>query len=90
MKKHNNKDDCWIIVDGKIYGKAYDLFISHKFLLQFFYFKKDVTTYIDSHPGGDAILRNAGADSTEGFRGEQHPGTVETVISDYYIGDLAK
>jgi cytochrome b involved in lipid metabolism len=29
----------------------------------------DVTDYIDLHPGGDAILRNAGLDSSEGFHG---------------------
>ncbi|XP_051228713.1 cytochrome B5-like protein isoform X2 [Lolium perenne] len=29
----------------------------------------DVTSYVEEHPGGDAILNNAGADSTEGFFG---------------------
>ncbi|OEL38442.1 hypothetical protein BAE44_0000540 [Dichanthelium oligosanthes] len=29
----------------------------------------DVTTYVEEHPGGDAILNNAGDDSTEGFFG---------------------
>jgi hypothetical protein len=29
----------------------------------------DVTPYVEEHPGGDAILNNAGADSTEGFFG---------------------
>jgi cytochrome b involved in lipid metabolism len=27
----------------------------------------DVTKFIPDHPGGDAILRNAGKDSTAGF-----------------------
>uniref|UniRef100_A0A0D9X7H0 Cytochrome b5 heme-binding domain-containing protein n=1 Tax=Leersia perrieri TaxID=77586 RepID=A0A0D9X7H0_9ORYZ len=29
----------------------------------------DVTSYVEEHPGGDAILNNAGGDSTEGFFG---------------------
>ncbi|KAH9313704.1 hypothetical protein KI387_022331, partial [Taxus chinensis] len=29
----------------------------------------DVTSYVEEHPGGDAILAHAGDDSTEGFYG---------------------
>lgn len=29
----------------------------------------DVTPYVFEHPGGDAILNNAGGDSTKGFYG---------------------
>lgn len=29
----------------------------------------DVTEYVAIHPGGDAILRNVGADSSAGFHG---------------------
>lgn len=29
----------------------------------------DVTPFVIEHPGGDAIMRNAGADSTMGFYG---------------------
>jgi len=29
----------------------------------------DVTPYVEEHPGGDAILNNAGRDSTKGFYG---------------------
>uniref|UniRef100_A0A7N0TVS8 Cytochrome b5 heme-binding domain-containing protein n=1 Tax=Kalanchoe fedtschenkoi TaxID=63787 RepID=A0A7N0TVS8_KALFE len=29
----------------------------------------DVTSYVEEHPGGDAILTHAGDDSTEGFFG---------------------
>ncbi|AQK52190.1 hypothetical protein ZEAMMB73_Zm00001d050248 [Zea mays] len=31
----------------------------------------DVTPYVEEHPGGDAILNNAGGDSTEGFFGQK-------------------
>ncbi|KAA8497977.1 Cytochrome B5-like protein [Porphyridium purpureum] len=48
----------------------------------------DFTPYVIQHPGGDAILRNAGADSTEGFHGPQHGENVKRMIADYYIGEL--
>ncbi len=48
----------------------------------------DVTDYVDFHPGGDAILRNAGGDCTEGFYGPQHPPTTQDLLREYYIGPL--
>ena len=50
----------------------------------------DVTSYVDEHPGGDAILRNAGRDSTEGFYGPQHPSRVFQILDDFLIGSLAE
>ncbi|CAK8533930.1 unnamed protein product [Lathyrus sativus] len=48
----------------------------------------DVTSYVEEHPGGDAILAHAGDDSTEGFFGPQHATRVFDMIEDFYIGDL--
>ncbi|GAB2265607.1 hypothetical protein Dimus_000647 [Dionaea muscipula] len=48
----------------------------------------DVTSYVEEHPGGDAILVHAGDDSTEGFFGPQHASRVFDMIEDFYIGDL--
>ncbi|KAK4791525.1 hypothetical protein SAY86_031938 [Trapa natans] len=48
----------------------------------------DVTSYVEEHPGGDAILTHAGEDSTEGFYGPQHATRVFHMIEDFYIGDL--
>jgi cytochrome b involved in lipid metabolism len=48
----------------------------------------DVTSYVDEHPGGDAILSNAGGDSTEAFTGPQHPPRVMDIIDDFCIGKL--
>ncbi|KAJ9128514.1 hypothetical protein P3X46_034928 [Hevea brasiliensis] len=48
----------------------------------------DVTSYVEEHPGGDAILAHAGDDSTEGFYGPQHATRVFDMIEDFYIGDL--
>ncbi|XP_008798668.1 cytochrome B5-like protein isoform X1 [Phoenix dactylifera] len=64
---HNKRDDCWIIVKGKVY---------------------DVTPYVEEHPGGDAILNNAGGDSTEGFYGPQHATRVFDMVDEFYVGDL--
>ncbi|KAK1365339.1 Cytochrome b5 heme-binding domain-containing protein [Heracleum sosnowskyi] len=48
----------------------------------------DVTSYVEEHPGGDAILAHAGDDSTEGFYGPQHATRVFDMIEDFCIGDL--
>lgn len=50
----------------------------------------DVSEFVEGHPGGYAILNNAGGDSTVGFYGEQHPKDVVEVLRQYYIGDLEK
>eukprot|EP00958_Prasinococcus_capsulatus_P010685 scaffold1042_cov401-Prasinococcus_capsulatus_cf.AAC.12 len=67
VAKHDKRDDCWIIVDGKVY---------------------DVTDYVEEHPGGDAILNNAGADSSDAFHGPQHPSRVFDIVDDFLIGTL--
>ncbi|XP_075509002.1 cytochrome B5-like protein isoform X1 [Primulina tabacum] len=50
----------------------------------------DVTSYVEEHPGGDAILTHAGDDSTKGFYGPQHATRVFDMIEDFYVGDLKK
>jgi len=48
----------------------------------------DVTPFVEEHPGGDAILNNAGGDSTVGFFGPQHGTKVFEMLDDFLIGDL--
>lgn len=50
----------------------------------------NLTDYVALHPGGEALLRNGGRDSTEGFSGSQHPARVWDMIDEFYIGDLVK
>jgi cytochrome b involved in lipid metabolism len=69
VAKHNNRNDCWIIVDNLVY---------------------DITSYIDEHPGGDEILKNAGGDASIGVHGPQHPASMWDVLALYFIGDLKK
>lgn len=70
---HSSADDLWIILQNRETGK-----------LSVY----DITAYVEEHPGGQAILNNAGRDSTKGFYGPQHPSRVFDMIQDYYIGDL--
>ena len=70
---HSAADDLWIILKNQQSGK-----------LSVY----DITAYVEEHPGGQAILNNAGRDSTKGFYGPQHPARVFDMIEDYYIGDL--
>ena len=48
----------------------------------------DVTSYVDEHPGGDAILTEAGGDSTDAFFGPQHPPRVHDMIEEFCIGTV--
>jgi cytochrome b involved in lipid metabolism len=48
----------------------------------------EVTNYVDEHPGGDAIMNNAGGDATTGFKGPQHPVSVWDVLALYHIGHV--
>ena len=50
----------------------------------------DITSYVEEHPGGELILRNAGRDSTTGFMGPQHPTRVFDIIDDFLIGTLVE
>ncbi|EDO35711.1 predicted protein [Nematostella vectensis] len=52
----------------------------------------DATSYIRTHPGGLAIIRNCGGDATEGFNSQPSHGVVRThinnLLSKMYIGKL--
>ena len=73
VSKHDSIDDLWIILKNQQSSKLGVY---------------DVTAYVEEHPGGQAILNNAGRDSTKGFYGPQHPARVFDMIEDFYIGDL--
>ncbi|KAK4446743.1 YWTD domain-containing protein [Podospora aff. communis PSN243] len=51
----------------------------------------NVTTYLQDHPGGDAILKEvAGTDATEGFEEVGHSMEANDALQDLYLGDLAE
>ena len=54
--RHQTSDDCWIILDSKEHGNQPRVY--------------NVTAYVEEHPGGQAILNNAGGNSTTGIFGQ--------------------
>lgn len=50
----------------------------------------DVTSFVDVHPGGDAILKYPGMDNTATIFHDEHPATVRDQLNDYFIGTIKK
>jgi cytochrome b involved in lipid metabolism len=51
----------------------------------------DVTEYVVSHPGGEAILKGCGIDATEIFGSiEKHTDTANNMLEKYLLGPLTK
>ncbi len=50
----------------------------------------DLTSYVAQHPGGDAILRNAGKDASAGFHSvpahRYVQGLIKTILEENKIG----
>ncbi len=46
--------------------------------------------YVEKHPGGDKILRDAGGDASGPFRGPQHPTHVFETVERFCIGVVKK
>lgn len=73
VAQHKSADDLWLIIQDQK-TKEWRVY--------------DMTEYVLEHPGGMAIMYNAGGDATQGFHGPQHPPTVFDILGDYYIGTL--
>jgi cytochrome b involved in lipid metabolism len=74
VAKHNNENDCWIVIDGKVY---------------------DVTSYIESHPGGKIMANFCGQDGsaafvTKGKKNKPHSPAAYEILKTLYIGDLSQ
>ncbi len=72
LATHNTAKDCWLLVAGKIY---------------------DVTSFIPRHPGGSVIAKSCGTDATQAFNtkggeGKDHSSRADSMLAQYYIGDL--
>ncbi|XP_031564870.1 cytochrome B5-like protein [Actinia tenebrosa] len=54
----------------------------------------DVTPYVTEHPGGKAIFRNAGDDSSGGFHSQKAHGIVKNHINSllkaFYVGRISQ
>jgi len=73
VAKHNNENDCWIVIDGKVY---------------------DVTSYIESHPGGKVMANFCGQDGSLAFatkgKNKPHSPAAYEILKTLYIGDLSQ
>jgi cytochrome b involved in lipid metabolism len=73
VEKHNNQNDCWIVIDGKVY---------------------DVTSYIESHPGGKVMANFCGQDGSLAFatkgKNKPHSPAAYEILKTLYIGDLSQ
>eukprot|EP01126_Amoeba_proteus_P005651 TRINITY_DN1191_c0_g2_i3.p1 TRINITY_DN1191_c0_g2~~TRINITY_DN1191_c0_g2_i3.p1 ORF type:complete len:224 (-),score=38.47 TRINITY_DN1191_c0_g2_i3:107-778(-) len=69
ISRHNTLEDCWIVVDDKVY---------------------DVTNFIPEHPGGLAILNNAGRDSSKGFHSVQDHTSISQENPNYSMAEIRK
>jgi len=73
VAKHNNENDCWIVIDGKVY---------------------DVTSYIESHPGGRVMANFCGQDGSLAFatkgKNKPHSPAAYEILKTLYIGDLSQ
>lgn len=74
VAEHNTPEDCWLIIKLNQYEDRRVF---------------DITEFIDEHPGGDVIFRNAGGDATGGFYGPHHPPRAHDMIEEFMIGTLA-
>jgi len=73
VAKHNNENDCWIVIDGKVY---------------------DVTSYIESHPGGKVMANFCGQNGSLAFatkgKNKPHSPAAYEILKTLYIGDLSQ
>jgi cytochrome b involved in lipid metabolism len=73
VAKHNSENDCWIVIDGKVY---------------------DVTSYIESHPGGKVMANFCGQDGSLAFatkgKNKPHSPAAYEILKTLYIGDLSQ
>lgn len=80
--------DTYTLAEVSAHGSASDcwLVISGKVY--------DVTDWIASHPGGNAILEGCGTDATQLFEtrpmgsGTPHSNRARNLLPNYFIGDL--
>jgi cytochrome b involved in lipid metabolism len=73
VAKHNTKEDCWMVIEGKVYDM--DAFIAlgvHKPIDMFC--GKDGTSTFNARPGKDNT---------------PHPQQARDSLQKYYVGDLA-
>lgn len=79
ISKHNKQSDCWYLISGKVYN---------------------ITSFFGSHPGGSStMIPSCGKDATAAYdtkdpyatsinRGRGHSSRAQSLLNDYYLGNL--
>ncbi|CAL9125028.1 unnamed protein product [Musa textilis] len=97
VAKHNDAEDCWLIVSGKVPNLAFrdhavgfnmakcTLHGSFFSMLQVY----DVSSYMAEHPGGrDVLLSATGKDATVDFENVGHSSSGRELMDNYCIGTI--
>jgi len=74
IKKHNNENDCWLLIDGRVYD------------VTSYVEKHPGGKVIADYCGKDATE----AFNTKGGRGFPHKPVAKEILKNFYIGDLIK
>jgi len=74
VAQHNQPTDCWMIIDNRVYN---------------------FTNYLSIHPGNaKTMIPYCGKDGTGGYdtkdRGQSHSAYADSLLSQYYLGELSK
>lgn len=84
VAKHNNRNDLWMIIDGKVYDiTKFQDEVSKQTI-------RKCHLFISlQHPGGEEVLIDEGAkDATGPFEDVGHSEDARDILKKYYIGDV--
>ena len=74
VEKHNNENDCWLVIDGKVYDVTS-------------YIEKHPGGGVIANYCGQEATE---AFNTKGGKGSPHKPVARDILKDFYIGDLAE
>jgi len=74
VAKHNNENDCWLVIDGKVYDVTS-------------YIEKHPGGGVIANYCGQEATE---AFNTKGGKGSPHKPVARDILKDFYIGDLAE
>ncbi|CAH2057719.1 unnamed protein product [Thlaspi arvense] len=80
VAKHKCKNDCWILIHGKL-----SLLFLRPVIPQVY----DISTFMDEHPGGDnVLLAVTGKDASIDFDDVNHSNEAKETMKKYLIGEV--
>ncbi|GFP88186.1 cytochrome b5 [Phtheirospermum japonicum] len=92
VEKHNKKDNCWLIISGKmfcVFGSIAPLIFVDRSFYEYERQVYDVTPFLDNHPGGEEVmLISTGKDATSDFEDVGHSDGALEKMKELYIGEI--